>query len=246
MRYFSLLLWLFLFSVGSIQASPTSDVSSFRVPLNGGPHRITQGPRCSVSHNDNYGIRNREAIDFGVLNLEVVAPEGGVADYIYDAPTTTNPLSGGNIVQILHDNGLKSVFAHLSTPSSRNGFPRRVEKGEVIAISGNSGNVASHLHFAVLSGSNDLRSLAGSPVAIWGITGITWPNYAGLPYPDSGSCDPSFSDQGTAQWPSPGEKRLELERFTLERTNPKSNEDLQFEAILKNTGEVQIWWKNIL
>jgi len=154
------------------------------------------------------------------------------------------------VIQILHDNGLKSIYAHLTERSQSDVFPRRVVKGEKIGKSGHSGNVGAHLHFAVVSDSDNLDYIDGNPVEIYYMYGLSWISKPGnSAYPHSGNCVYDGKEYGATQWPPvepPGTKSLELEKFTLERTNPKVGEDMQFEAILKNTGEVQMWWKNIL
>jgi murein DD-endopeptidase MepM/ murein hydrolase activator NlpD len=54
----------------------------------------------------------------------------------------------GKEVQIRHDNGMISQYAHLSRISIRNG--RRVKKGQIIGKVGSTGNsTGAHLHFGV-------------------------------------------------------------------------------------------------
>ncbi len=64
-------------------------------------------------------------------------------------PTRDGPLA--NIVQILHDDGTYAIYAHLNWNSIRVVPGQRVERGEYIADSGNTGfSSGPHLHFAVL------------------------------------------------------------------------------------------------
>ena len=250
-----------LFSVlfqTNIEASP-SGVENFRLPFDttsllDKKVSISQGPRCpepNGSHNSSSSRSNEEAIDFSLEEEHVlVAPMGGEIFYKFEAAANSDSYAGGNILLILHDNGLKSIFAHLNAPSNEAEFQslfsvgdngkRSVSKGQYIAKSGNSGNVGAHLHFAVVK-SDRSDVIDGEPVPIWQIPGLTWFEKDANPnYPSSGNCVFDGQNDGYAQWPPPGEKRLELERFTLERTNPKVGEDMQFEAVLKNTGEVPI------
>jgi len=55
----------------------------------------------------------------------------------------------GNMLEIEHENGVKTRYAHLSRFSVRNGS--YVKKGEVIAFMGNTGySTGSHLHYEIL------------------------------------------------------------------------------------------------
>ena len=55
-----------------------------------------------------------------------------------------------NFVRILHDDGSFAVYAHLERSSVRVRTGQRVERGEYIASSGNTGySTGPHLHFAV-------------------------------------------------------------------------------------------------
>jgi len=54
-------------------------------------------------------------------------------------------------VQVLHDDGTSAVYAHLQLDSVRVRPGQRVERGEYIASSGNTGfSTGPHLHFVVL------------------------------------------------------------------------------------------------
>ena len=65
-----------------------------------------------------------------------------------------NELKGyGNLVLIRHDNGYVSAYAHNGDINVKRG--ERVNRGQVIAKSGQTGNVASpQLHFEIRKGSN--------------------------------------------------------------------------------------------
>ncbi len=56
-----------------------------------------------------------------------------------------------NLVRILHDDGSFALYAHLSWDSIRVRPGQRVERGELIAASGNTGfSTGPHLHFVVV------------------------------------------------------------------------------------------------
>jgi murein DD-endopeptidase MepM/ murein hydrolase activator NlpD len=56
-----------------------------------------------------------------------------------------------NVVRILHDDGTYAVYAHLNTNTIRVRPGDRVERGDYIADSGNTGySSGPHLHFAVV------------------------------------------------------------------------------------------------
>jgi murein DD-endopeptidase MepM/ murein hydrolase activator NlpD len=59
--------------------------------------------------------------------------------------------AAANIVRIMHDDGSHAVYAHLNWNSIRVRPGDRVERGEYIADSGNTGfTTGPHLHFVVL------------------------------------------------------------------------------------------------
>ncbi len=90
------------------------------------------------------GVRKLHAgVDVGVpVGTNVYAAESGTV-------ITAGWVQGyGNCVIIMHDNGLTTLYAHLSSINVSNG--QRVSRGDTIAYSGNSGNsTGPHLHFEV-------------------------------------------------------------------------------------------------
>ncbi|MDH3267085.1 MAG: M23 family metallopeptidase, partial [Gammaproteobacteria bacterium] len=56
-----------------------------------------------------------------------------------------------NVVRILHDDGTYAIYAHLNTNTIRVRPGDRVNRGDYIADSGNTGySTGPHLHFAVV------------------------------------------------------------------------------------------------
>ena len=76
------------------------------------------------------------------VGTQVMAAAGGVVSYSGTMPEY------GNVVDVDHDNGLTSRYAHLSKSLVKVGDV--VMKGQVIALVGNTGRVTGpHLHFEV-------------------------------------------------------------------------------------------------
>ncbi|KAI9129597.1 D-alanyl-D-alanine carboxypeptidase family protein [Acaryochloris sp. CCMEE 5410] len=110
-----------------------------------------------------YGSRPlgfHRGIDYATpMGSEVRASDGGVVtDVEVDCPQqghlgSTCGDKYGNLVFIKHSNGYVTVYGHLSTTNVKIGDP--VKKGQVIALSGNSGRTTGpHLHFEIRDPSN--------------------------------------------------------------------------------------------
>ncbi|MGB5335387.1 MAG: M23 family metallopeptidase [Woeseiaceae bacterium] len=114
---------------------------------------ITQAYPDNATHQT---IDSRYAIDIAMpVGTDVLAARGGV---VFDVVGTnfrggTNReehLHAANIVRILHDDGTFAVYAHLNWNSIRVTPGQRVQTGQYIADSGNTGfSSGPHLHFAV-------------------------------------------------------------------------------------------------
>jgi hypothetical protein len=117
-------------------------------------HPITQAfPQIAthVSRDSQY------AVDISMpIGTDIMAARGGV---VFDVAASN--FSGGldpardgpkaNVVRILHDDGTYAIYAHLNTNTIRVRPGDRVERGEYIADSGNTGfSSGPHLHFAVV------------------------------------------------------------------------------------------------
>jgi murein DD-endopeptidase MepM/ murein hydrolase activator NlpD len=97
------------------------------------------------------------AVDIAMpVGTDIYAARGGV---VFEVASTnfrggTDPEQDGasaNIVRIMHDDGSHAVYAHLSLNSVRVRPGDRVERGQYIADSGNTGfTTGPHLHFAVM------------------------------------------------------------------------------------------------
>ena len=97
------------------------------------------------------------AIDIAMpIGTDIFAARGGI---VFDV--ASNNFRGGldpkrdgpsaNVVRILHDDGTYAIYAHLNTNSIRVKPGDRVQRGQYIADSGNTGfSSGPHLHFAVV------------------------------------------------------------------------------------------------
>ena len=126
----------------------------YRLPYPiGSAYTISQAYPERITHLD----RSSEyAIDFEMpIGTPVHAARGGIVmevagDYYgADDSVATSELPA-NLIRVLHDDGTMALYAHLQWNSIRVAPGERVERGEWIASSGNTGfSTGPHLHFAV-------------------------------------------------------------------------------------------------
>lgn len=117
-------------------------------------HPITQAFPMVVTHTTR---DSQYAVDVAMpIGTDVMAARGGV---VFDVAASN--FSGGldpardgpraNVVRILHDDGTYAIYAHLNTNTIRVRPGDRVQRGQYIADSGNTGfSSGPHLHFAVV------------------------------------------------------------------------------------------------
>jgi murein DD-endopeptidase MepM/ murein hydrolase activator NlpD len=96
------------------------------------------------------------AVDVSMpVGTDIVASRGGVVFDVASAnfkggPNAEQYADLANLVRILHDDGTYAVYAHLNWNTIRVQPGDRVETGQYIADSGNTGlSSGPHLHFAV-------------------------------------------------------------------------------------------------
>jgi murein DD-endopeptidase MepM/ murein hydrolase activator NlpD len=130
---------------------------------------VTQAPPDAVTHRD---PGSRDAIDIAMpVGTAVHAARDGLvinaAHRFFRGGTTQEVRDEANFVQVLHDDGTTAVYAHLQLDTVRVRPGQRVQRGEYIAKSGNTGfSSGPHLHFVVLRNAG-LRS-ESVPVAFAG------------------------------------------------------------------------------
>ncbi len=118
-------------------------VDSVRITQNfGNTAFATQNPQV-------YGGRGHTGVDFAASpGTRILAARGGVVLGIGNTDLTCPYASYGKWVFIKHDNGLSTLYAHLSTISVEAG--QGVAQGDAVGYSGSTGYATGpHLHFGV-------------------------------------------------------------------------------------------------
>ena len=136
----------------------------------GSKHRPTEPYRAPFAISNNYSVTQAFpgvvthttpdsyfAIDIAMpIGTDIFAARAGI---VFDVAANNfqsglDPVKDGpaaNIIRILHDDGTYALYAHLNWNSIRVRPGVRVQRGEYIADSGNTGfSSGPHLHFAVL------------------------------------------------------------------------------------------------
>ena len=113
------------------------------------------------------------AVDIAMpIGTDIVAARDGIVFDVAESyfqsgldPERDGPAA--NVVQIMHDDGTYAVYAHLNWNSIRVRPGDRVQRGEYIADSGNTGfSSGPHLHFVVLH--NSPNGIVSVPVQFEG------------------------------------------------------------------------------
>ena len=114
-----------------------------RYPFDG-QYRISSPFNLKRHHPVTGRISPHKGTDFAMpTGTPVAAPASGRVELVGHHP------AAGRYIVIRHDNGYKTRYLHLSKPTVRRGD--RVEMGERIALSGNTGrSTGPHLHYEVL------------------------------------------------------------------------------------------------
>lgn len=156
---------------------PLSDYQSrhaYLPPIAAGESfQITQGFEGEFSHND---PENRYAVDIAMpVGTPVHAARSGVVvdverDFFEGG---VKPAFGtrANRIRILHDDGSMAIYAHLEQEQTQVYPGLRVEAGQLIAHSGNTGfTTGPHLHFAVQINSD--MALTSVPFVFLSASGV--------------------------------------------------------------------------
>lgn len=140
------------YTLGSPLAEHRADAVYYPPIANGGRFLITQSFGGPFSHQDE---QNRYAVDIAMpIGTPIHAARGGVImdveDDFYKNGIEQSYKSRANSVRILHADGSMAVYAHLALEKAQVYPGLKVEAGQLIAYSGNTGySSGPHLHFAV-------------------------------------------------------------------------------------------------
>ncbi|OAI12741.1 peptidase M23 [Methylomonas lenta] len=122
-------------------------------PLAPGSHfRVTQAFNGEFSHTD---PQNRYAVDIMMpIGTPIYAARDGVVleveNDFFSSGTQQAYANKANSIRILHDDGSMAIYAHLALEKALVTPGLRVQAGELIGYSGNTGfSSGPHLHFAV-------------------------------------------------------------------------------------------------
>ncbi|TZF91746.1 peptidoglycan DD-metalloendopeptidase family protein [Cognatilysobacter lacus] len=125
----------------------------YLLPLRMRGWHIEQGFGGSFSHDDE---QNRYAIDLAApIGTPVLAARDGVvmqveSDFARAGLDRERYAGRANLIRILHDDGTMAMYAHLKAEGVLVRLGQRVQAGQVIGLSGNTGFTSGpHLHFSV-------------------------------------------------------------------------------------------------
>ena len=145
----------------------------YRVPFEGARVRVDQGPGGAFSHDD---AQNLHAVDFSLpVGTPVLAARAGTvmqveSDYDKSSLNREKSAERANYIRILHDDGSMAVYAHLQWEGVQVRVGQRVQAGQRIGLSGNTGfSTGPHLHFVVQV--NRGMRLASVPFRMFGPLG---------------------------------------------------------------------------
>lgn len=146
----------------------------YLLPWAGGEiQSVTQGEDTSLTHNGQAAY----AFDFGLNYDTVVAARSGRVAMVYDGSNRggCDPAlsSASNYIVIDHGDGTSALYLHLAYDSTLATPGDLVERGQPLALSGDTGVTCSdnddgpapHLHFQVQSTEDDRYSTQSLPVA---------------------------------------------------------------------------------
>lgn len=129
----------------AVPGDPASrpDEHRYQLPFQGERIRVSQSFGGRFSHAD---AQNLHAVDFPLPEGTPVlaARDGRVIQVVADSPEQ------GCLIRVLHSDGSLGLYAHLQSASLKVRPGQRIETGQILAASGNTGRSSGpHLHFAV-------------------------------------------------------------------------------------------------
>lgn len=160
------------FDLQTVPGAPAAQSrdAEYLVPLRLARVRIDQGHGGRFSHTD---PQNRHALDFAAaVGTAVLAARAGSVMQVasgFDRTGLTDQYAGrANFIRVLHDDGTMALYAHLAANGVHVRAGQRVQAGQVIGLSGNTGySTGPHLHFVVQA--NRGMRLESLPVRVAGV-----------------------------------------------------------------------------
>lgn len=152
------------------------ETSPYVLPYTPGTaHQVVQG-NCAAPHEPwtHFGVQ-RYAYDFAMpIGTPIVAARAGTVVFVLDTfLDTQHGKNQGNALVILHDDGTYALYGHLTAGGARVHLGQIIHQGEVIALSGNSGqSPLPHLHFQV-SACGDLAHCPTLPISFRNVAPAT-------------------------------------------------------------------------
>lgn len=113
---------------------------------------ITQNFGKTADSGRLYVSGTHNGVDFrAAIGTKLMSAGSGVIEAVGDTDTVCSGASYGKWVFIRYDNGLASIYGHLSVISAKAG--QKVKAGDVVGYSGNTGySTGPHLHMSVYAG----------------------------------------------------------------------------------------------
>ena len=144
--------------------------------------RISQAFLGSSTHASH--VQSEYAVDFPMpVGTAIIAARSGVvmdvATDFFEGGVSEEMLEQANFVRVLHDDGTMAVYAHLELETVRYPIGKRIERGQVLAFSGNTGfSTGPHLHFVIQKNFGmELRSI---PFEFEGVGGSSFTPEEGM------------------------------------------------------------------
>lgn len=143
---------------------------AYALPFDARRFQVTQAPQGRFSHDD---AENRDAVDFALPEgTPVLAARAGKVmqvqgNFSGNGRDPARDRERANFIRVLHEDGSMAVYAHLRENGVLVRSGQRVEAGQRIGVSGNTGfSTAPHLHFVVQANAGmQLRSVPARIVA---------------------------------------------------------------------------------
>jgi murein DD-endopeptidase MepM/ murein hydrolase activator NlpD len=125
---------------------------------------ITQNFGKTADSGRLYVSGTHNGVDFrATIGTKVMSAGAGIVEGVGDTDIVCSGASYGKWVFIRYDNGLASIYGHLSVISAKQG--QRVKAGDVVGYSGSTGySTGPHLHMSVYAGQGVKMSTLKSTV----------------------------------------------------------------------------------